>query len=133
VEDRFAESDYRSLSDFRFELRKFLRFSEEAAHAAGLTAQQHQALLAIRAGNSHGMLIGELADRLLLRPHSVSELVDRLEAHQLVTRAQDQEDRRQVSVQLTDLARDTLASLSSGHRAELRRLRPLLQRLLQTL
>lgn len=125
--------DYRSLADFRFELRRFLHFSEGAAKAAGLSPQQHQALLAIRAGAPEGMLVGELAERLMLRPHSMSELVDRLEARGLVHRRHEDGDKRRVHIVPTDHARDILAALSADHRAELRRLKPLLQRLLDAL
>lgn len=124
------EEDYAALAGLRFELRRFQRFSERAARAAGLTPQQHQALLAIRAHDGESMAIGDLAERLLLKPHSVSELVDRLAGHGLVVRHSGAEDRRQVRAALTDRARDILASLSASHQAELRRVRPLLQRLL---
>lgn len=127
------EQDYAALAGFRFELRRFLRFSEQAAANAGLTPQQHQALLAIRARSDEGMLVGDLAERLMLKPHSASELVKRLAEHGLVERRPGSADRRQVHVALTDRARDLLTSLSASHKAELRRLRPLLQRLLGAL
>lgn len=127
------EEDYSALAGFRFELRRFLRFSEQAARSAGLTPQQHQALLAVRAAGDTGMLVGDLAEQLLLKPHSTSELVQRLVDHNLAAREQAEDDRRQVRIVLTDCARDILAGLSTSHRAELRRLRPLLQRLLSAL
>ncbi|MGN6497752.1 MAG: MarR family winged helix-turn-helix transcriptional regulator [Tsuneonella sp.] len=127
------EHDYATLAGFRFELRRFLRFSEQAAANAGLTPQQHQALLAIRARGEEGMLVGDLAERLMLKPHSASELVKRLVKHGLVERRPGSADRRQVRIALTDSARELLASLSASHKAELRRLRPLLQRLLDAL
>lgn len=127
------EQDYAALAGFRFELRRFLRFSEQAAANAGLTPQQHQALLSIRARSDEGMLVGDLAERLMLKPHSASELVKRLAEHGLVERRPGSADRRQVHVALTDRARDLLTSLSASHKAELRRLRPLLQRLLGAL
>jgi DNA-binding MarR family transcriptional regulator len=133
MNDTLDEADYRVLADFRHELRQFLRFSERAARGAGLTPQQHQALLAIRAAGAGGLLIGELAERLLLRANSVSELVDRLAAHDLVTRTADGGDRRQVHIVLTSRADAILADLSAAHRAELRRLRPMLARLLAAL
>lgn len=131
--DEIDDNGYAALAGFRFELRQFQHFSEQAARAAGLTAQQHQALLAIRANGVEGMLVGDLAERLLLKPHSTSELVDRLAEHNLIARQASTEDRRQVRVRLTEHARDILASLSASHRAELRRLRPLLQRWLDLL
>lgn len=131
--DEIDEDDYVALAGFRFELRRFLRFSEQAARSAGLTPQQHQALLAIRAAGDGGMLVGDLADRLLLKPHSVSELVQRLAGHDFVVREHGLDDRRHVRIVLTDHARVILASLSASHRAELRRIRPLLRGMLDKL
>jgi DNA-binding MarR family transcriptional regulator len=121
-----ANEDYGTLARFRYELRRFLQFSEEAARRAGLTARQHQALLAIRAGPAEGMTVGEIAERMLLRPHSMTGLIDRLAEAGLAARVRDDNDRRQVRVQATARARALLASLADSHRAELRRLRPLL-------
>lgn len=133
MDGEIGDDDYQTLARFRHELRQFLHFSAQAAHAVGLTPQQHQALLAIRAGQTEGLLVGELADHLLLKPHSASELADRLAAHGLVERVEDGGDRRQVQIRLTDRSRALLASLSNDHRAELRRLRPLLRTLLDAL
>ncbi|MGN6376193.1 MAG: MarR family winged helix-turn-helix transcriptional regulator [Sphingomonas sp.] len=131
--DEIGDQDYAALAAFRFELRRFLRFSETAARKAGLTPQQHQALLAIRAAGEGGMLIGDLAEQLLLKPHSTSELVNRLADHNLVTRHATADDRRQVRIMPSGHAHQVLASLADSHRAELRRLRPLLLRLLEAL
>jgi len=133
VTDEIDEEDYAALAAFRLELRRFLHFSETAAREASLTPQQHQALLAIRAAGDEGMLVGDLAEHLLLKPHSTSELVNRLAEHDLVTRHATTDDRRQVRIMLSGRARDILTSLSDSHRAELRRLRPLLLRLLEAL
>ncbi len=106
-------------------------FSEKAAREAGLTPQQHQALLAI-----HGfpgrkrVVIGDLAARLQLSHHSVVGLVDRLSAKALVRRRRDPHDARRVLIELTAKARSSLSGLSLAHRNELRRLAPLLIRLL---
>lgn len=127
------DEGYRRLAQFRYELRCFLKFSEAAAHEAGLTARQHQALLQIRAGPDEGMPVGELAERMLLRPHSTTELVDRLAEAGLVERVRDAADRRQVRVRATKAARALLASLSDSHRAELRRLKPMLAELIAAL
>ena len=73
--------DYRGLADFRFEIRRFLNFSERLAHAAGVEPQQHQALLAIKGLPPHRVAtIGVLAERLLIQHHSAVELANRLEA-----------------------------------------------------
>jgi len=126
MEQDVRDEDYATLASFRHELRRFLHFSEQAAEAAGVTAQQHQALLAIRAAPGAAMLVGALAERLLLRPHSATGLVDRLQKQGLVERFQEEGDRRRVRVRLTAQGDALLASLSASHRAELRRLRPLL-------
>lgn len=129
--DELNDADYRALAGFRFELRRFLGFSEQAATAAGLTPQQHQALLAIRAAEHSRLLVGELAECLLLKPHSTSELVRRLESQGMVARRPDERDRRRVHIVLTPRAHEILNSLSLSHRAELRRLGPLLRQLLE--
>src|SRR3546814_13391950 len=84
--DPFCDRDYEALATFRYELRRFVRFSEEAAIAAGLTPQHYQVLLTLRASPDGAMLVGALAGRLLLRPHSTTELVIRLEKIGLVER-----------------------------------------------
>jgi len=127
------DEDYRRLARFRQTLRRFLKFSEAAAGEAGLTPQHYQALLAIRAAPPRGLLVGELAEQMLLRPHSATGLVDRLSEAGLVERARDEEDRRQVRVRATDAARALLASLAGSHRAELRRLKPMLTDLIDAL
>jgi DNA-binding MarR family transcriptional regulator len=131
--DPLGDRDFVTLATFRHELRRFLRFSEIAAEKAGLTAQQHQALLAIRAAPACAMLVGELAERLMLQPHSTTGLVDRLERLELVERAVEADDRRRVRVALTRKGVALMASLAESHRAELRRLRPLLGDLLARL
>ena len=130
---QLEDDAYRTLASFRYELRRFLHFSEEAAAKAGITAQQHQALLALRAADNAEMLIGALAERLLLKPHSATELVNRLALADLVERQADPEDARRVRVRLTQTGNAQLAALSEAHRAELQRLRPLLGDLLARL
>ena len=125
-----SDAEYQRLATFRRELRLFIRFSDDAAMEAGLTAQQYQALLAIRAAPKAQMLIGELADHLLVRPNSATELVNRLEALDLVARHSVKDDRRQVRIALTNTASIILESLAAMHRIELRRLGPLLNDLL---
>jgi DNA-binding MarR family transcriptional regulator len=128
---RLAKADYETLAQFRYLLRSFLSFSEEAAREAGLTAQQHQALLAIHGfPGRERVLVGELAQRLHSRHHSVVGLVDRLCAKALVRRRHDPLDRRRVLIELTPQGRSLLRRLSVTHRNELRRLAPLLIRLL---
>lgn len=120
------DEDYAELADFRTALRGFLAFSEGKAGEVGLSPQQHQALLAIRGAAAGTATIGYVADRLILRPHSASELVDRLDALGLVTRRTAENDRRKTILLLTSRAERLLAELSATHREEIRRLKPLL-------
>jgi DNA-binding MarR family transcriptional regulator len=126
-----TKADYETLAGFRYLLREFGAFSEQAAWRAGLTAQQHQALLAVRGfPGREQVAIGELARRLGLRDHSVTGLVDRLVARDLLRRRYDERDRRRVLVEVTPRARTLLARLSRVHRDELAHLAPLLRALL---
>lgn len=129
-----TNEDYELLAAFRYSLRMFLRFSEEAAQAAGLTPHQHQALLAIKGfPGREQTTIGELAERLQSYHHSVVGLVDRLVAQGLAARRQATDDRRCVYVRLTERGEAVLAELSLAHRNELRRIGPQIGALLQRL
>jgi DNA-binding MarR family transcriptional regulator len=129
-----GELDYQTLAEFRYLLRKFLAFSKAAAEGSGLTAQQHQVLLAIKGyGGETGLTIGEIADRLLIRHHSAVELVDRLVAIGLARRSVDREDRRRVRVTLAAKAEARLKELSAAHLAELHAAKPTLTRILASL
>lgn len=131
TERREAPPDYRLLAEFRRVLRQFLAFSESAAREAGLTPQQHQALLAIEGFEDDRLpTVGDLAKRLVIRHHSAVGLVDRLAREGLVARQDDATDRRRVTLTLTKKAERLLAGLSAAHRDELRRLAPLLKTLL---
>jgi DNA-binding MarR family transcriptional regulator len=124
--------DFRALAEFRRELRNFLAFSEKAAAAAGLTGQQHQALLAIRGLSERGeMSVGELADILGLRHHSAVELVDRLARLRLAARGADAADGRRVLVRLTPLGEEKLHRLSAAHMQELAAIGPALSEMLR--
>ena len=128
------KAQYETLAAFRHALRQFLHFSERAAQEAGVTPQQHQALLAIKGfPGRESITVGELAERLLLRHHSAVGLVDRLVAENLVQRVPSTQDRRQVRVGLTSRGEDVLQSLSSAHRKQLKRIGPKLNLLLTQL
>jgi DNA-binding MarR family transcriptional regulator len=127
---KLSDRDYETLAVFRYALRQFGRYSEAAAEKAGLTPRQHQALLAIRAGPGGTLRVGVGAERLFLRPHSAAELVQRMEEQGLLRREPAQADKRQVRLRLHQRGEDMLEDLSQSHRAELRRLRPMLQELL---
>jgi DNA-binding MarR family transcriptional regulator len=124
------DSDYESLAGFRYAVRQFLRYSEAAAEEAGLTARHYQALLTIRAGPGGVLHVGQLADRLLLKPHSASELVQRMVEQGLIRRETGVHDKRQVTLRLSQRGEALLERLAQSHRAELRRLRPMMQDLL---
>ncbi|SJZ71532.1 DNA-binding transcriptional regulator, MarR family [Enhydrobacter aerosaccus] len=125
------QADYEALAEFRYQIRRFLEFSQNAAREAGLTPAQHQALLAIKGWPGGALMtIGDLAERLCVRHHSAVELIDRLAAAKLVVRATDPDDNRRVTLSLTRSAEKHLASLSAAHLDELARLSPSLKKLL---
>lgn len=126
------EIDYRLLSSFRYSLRRFLRFSEEAAYAAGLTPQQHQALMAVR-GFPGPISITDLAERLQIRHQSAVGVVDRLVQRGLLGRRPTDQDRRRVHLEVTEEGQALLSRLTAAHRDELRRIGPELHGLLTQL
>lgn len=129
-----SKTEYERLATFRYALRQFLHFSEQAAQSVGLTPQQHQALLAIKGfPQRERITIGELAERLQIRHHSAVGLVNRLIAQELVVREAASEDRRQVFVSLTAQGMEVLERLTIAHREELRRISPQLNLLLESL
>jgi DNA-binding MarR family transcriptional regulator len=115
-----ADQDYRALAALRHQMRRFIAFSEAQARAIGLEPRQHQVLLALR-GLPEGTppTVGALAERLILRHHTVVGLLDRLEQRGLVQRRRVGQDRRQVQVAITVRGRQTLRRLSLAHRDEL--------------
>ena len=125
-------AEYRALAEFRFQIRKFLHFSEGQARAYGVEPQQHQLLLAVR-GLPQGKspTVGELAGRLRLEHHSTVELVNRLEALGAVARRKNEADRRKVIVKLTPSGSVLLRKLSLAHRHELETTGPELARALR--
>ena len=126
-----TSAEFRSLAEFRYQIRIFLNGSEEAARHAGLEPQQYQLLLALRglpAGREAS--IRELAERMQLRHHSVVELADRLERRQLLRRERSREDRRQVILHLTPRGEKILTRLAKQRIAELRTAAPALVRAL---
>jgi len=128
------QPDYETLAEFRYSLRQFLRFSEDAAHQVGLTPRQHQALLAIQGfPDNRRITIGELAERLQIRHHSAVELVNRLALDGLVVRKSSAEDHRRVYVTLTKHGKNILEKLSAVHKQELRRIGPQLNQMIEIL
>ncbi|MEV4579940.1 MarR family transcriptional regulator [Nonomuraea jabiensis] len=124
---RVTDHEYAKLLAFRVALRRFLRWSEERSAEVGLTATQHQLLLAIRGhAGSRGPTIGALAEYLCTRHHSTVQLIDRVEQLGLVSRNRGGgKDRRIVQLTLTEAGERKLALLSATHLEELQRLVPL--------
>lgn len=119
--NRTGADYYRAMAEFRHQIRRFVRFSEDVAEGAGVEPQQHLLMLAIR-GLPEGMKpsIRGLADRLLLKHHSVVELVDRSERMGLVRRVADKDDRRLVLVELTSKGDRLLQKIFVQNREKLR-------------
>lgn len=112
--------DYEVLARFRFQLREFLAFSEAAALEAGLTPQQHQALLAIKGfQRSDAVSVGDLARFLFIKSHTAGELVNRMTRLGLLSRTVDDSDGRRVLLRLTRKGEQHLRQLSEAHLAEL--------------
>ena len=121
---QLSDADYVALASFRHAIRRFQAFSEEKAVEVGVTPQQHQALLAIRGCGSEQATVGYVAERLIMKPHSATGLVNRLEGLGLITREVASEDRRRAVLQLTPKAYALLDALSAVHREEVQRMRP---------
>jgi len=125
--------DYESLAELRYQIRRFLRYSEEAARAAGLEPQQHQLLLAVKGlPDDRQPTIGVIAERLQLQHHSAVELVDRSVQRGLARRVRSTEDQRQVLIRLTAKGERILRDLSMHHRDTLREAAPMLVQVLNT-
>jgi DNA-binding MarR family transcriptional regulator len=122
---------YEALLAFRTELRRFNHWSEEQARQVGLTHAQHQLLLAVKGhAGPEEPTIGDVAEALLLRHHSTVELVNRAQIGGYVTRHRDVRDGRIVRLRLTEHGEACLEQLTQLHLAELRRLAPLIEHLL---
>jgi DNA-binding MarR family transcriptional regulator len=129
-----TQSDYEDLAEFRYQLRRYTRFSEAAAREAGLEPQQHQLLLALKGlPPDEEPTMSAIAERLQIQHQSAVGLVDRSEERGLVRRRRGAGDRRTVLVELTPEGDRILASLSEAHRAELTSAAPALIRALYRL
>jgi len=135
AEPRLTLADYRRLAAFRLTLRRFMARAEANARAAGLTAQQHQALLSIKGGypRRREVTIGDLAEHLLLKNHSAVELVGRLAKAGLVIRGPSPEDRRRICLRITEKGERVLRRLSQSNLRELRAAQAMMQTLLHGL
>lgn len=128
------QPNFKSMAELRYQIRRFLRFSENAARQAGIEPQQHQLLLAVR-GLPEGLkpTVGVLAERMQLQHHSTVELIDRLVDRDLLCRLRATDDRRQVLVKLTHDGEELLEKLSRHHLQELQSVGPTFVKVLQTL
>ncbi len=131
TEPRVSLADYRALAAFRYELRSFLAFSEQAARAAGIEPQQHQLLLTVR-GLPPKLRpnIRTISERLLVQHHTAVALVDKLEERGLVRRERQSADKREVLIRLTTQGSKLLRELSRQHRERLKNVGPELVRAL---
>lgn len=120
VRTNVRKSDYLALAEFRYQLRRYVRFSEAAAREAGIEPQQHQLLLALKGLPEHEEpIVSTIAERLQIQHQSAVGLIDRSEERGLVRRRRGAGDRRTVLVELTPEGDRILATLSSAHRDEL--------------
>lgn len=118
-----SKKDFEILSDFRYQLRRFLRFSEQVTHDSGVTHLQYLMLLHIRGYRGRDWAtVGELAERLQSHHHGVVSLVSRCEKLGLVYRQQGEKDRRVVQVHLTVEGEKMVSRLAGMHRDELLKL-----------
>jgi len=132
--EELTMNDYQALAEFRYQIRRFLHFSEQVAREAGLEPQQHQLLLALK-GLPEGRkaTISELAERLQIQHHSTVELIDRMVERDLIQRSRDDEDQRRVFIKLTPQGEEVLRKLSLLHRTELQTTGPALVQALNRL
>jgi DNA-binding MarR family transcriptional regulator len=115
-------NDYEALAEFRYLLRKFLRFSKDFLRTtAGVNPEQYEALLAIKAfAEPEGLTISQLSERLQVKHHSAINIVDRLVEAKLITREAGETDRRRRHVQLTAKGKKLIEELAAAHRKEIR-------------
>ena len=126
--------NFKAMAELRYQIRKFLRFSENAARQAGIEPQQHQLLLAIRGlPDGASPTVGVLAERMQLQHHSTVELVDRLVDRNFLCRLRSTSDRRQVLVKLTHDGEEFLQKLSVHHLEELQSAGPTFVKVLNSL
>jgi len=123
VPHSLSKLEYEALSEFRYQLRRFLHFSEQAARSGGLTPLQYQLLLHIQGfPGRNWATVGELAERLQMKPHGTVALISRCEESGLVRRQTGSVDRRQVEIHLLPAGEKILERLAGLHKTELRSL-----------
>ena len=123
-QEPLLKSEYEALSEFRYQLRRFLHFSEQAARSGGLTPLQYQLLLHVQGfPGRNWATVGELAERLQMKPHGTVALISRCEESGLVRRQTGTTDRRQVEIRLLPAGEKILERLAGLHKTELRSLK----------
>ena len=129
-----TQPNFKAMAELRYQIRRFLRFSENAARQAGIEPQQHQLLLAVRGlPDALKPTIGVLAERMQLQHHSTVELIDRLVERDFLFRLRSTDDKRQVLVKLTHDGEEFLQTLSLHHLQELQSAGPTFVKVLQSL
>jgi DNA-binding MarR family transcriptional regulator len=129
-----SKKEYEILAEFKRHLRFFLKYNEESAEKVGLKPQQYLALLAIIGfAGDHPITIGELAEQLLIQPHSAGEMVKRLEQNNLVTRKNSSDDGRMIYVSVTPYGMKIMDELAEAHREELEQMPGIISNLLKTI
>ena len=117
---KMSKADFERLAHFRYQLRRFLRFSEEVTHEQGITSLQYPLMLQIRGFPGRDWAtVGELAERLQAKHHGVVSLISRCETAGWVRRSVGSSDKRRVEVTLTRKGDECLEQLARLHRAEL--------------
>ena len=120
-----GQPNYRAMAEFRYQIRRFLRFSERAARESGLEPQQYQLMLVVKGmPDGERPRIGDVAERLQIQHHSTVELVDRLAKRGLVRRRRGENDRREVMLELTPKGDRLIQELALHHRSEIREMGP---------
>jgi DNA-binding MarR family transcriptional regulator len=134
MDETAVQPNFKAMAELRYQIRRFLRFSENAARQAGIEPQQHQLLLAVRGLPDYlKPTIGVLAERMQLQHHSTVELIDRLVDRGLLCRLRATDDRRQVLVKLTHEGEVFLKKLALHHLQELQSVGPTFVNVLQSL
>lgn len=132
--EALSDRDYARLLAIRTTLREFERWSADQAAAQGLTARQHQLLLAVRGdGQAAGPTVRDVSRYLLVQHNTAVELASRTEALGLIERVDDEHDHRSIRLRLTDAGRERLAALSATHIEELTQLRHMLNTMVDEL
>jgi len=133
-DDEQPAVDYQALAELRYQIRRFLRFSEQAARSAGVEPQQYQLLLALKGlPEARKPTIGELAERLQLQHNSTVELINRLVERGLVERQRDESDQRHAIISLTFQGEHLLRHLARSHQTELQVIGPMLLQALEVI